>query len=77
MRKKTYHIVPKIGGQWIIKEAGPTIQTFKTQKEAIRYAKTKLGKYGDIVVHKKSGGTIKAERVSDSEAPPRRPPPRT
>lgn len=75
MATKTYHVFPS-NGAWAVKKEGARAETYRTQGEAIKAARTtaKKAKSGQLVVHARDGRIREHETygMSPVQDPPRK-----
>lgn len=74
MSKNTQHVVPNPTGGWSVKKGGAlkATKTFKTQKEAISYARElSRSQRSELYVHKRDGTIRSKDSYGNDPHPPR------
>ena len=74
MAKKTHHVVPNPSGGWSVKKGGAerASKVFKTQVDAIDYAKEQAKKaHSELYVHRKDGTIRERDSYGNDPFPPK------
>jgi Uncharacterized protein conserved in bacteria (DUF2188) len=74
MAKKTHHVVPNPSGGWSVKKGGASraSKVFKTQVDAVDYAKDQAKKaHSELYVHRKDGTIRERDSYGNDPFPPK------
>lgn len=74
MANKDYHVVPKQGGGWTVRQSGSksTLGSFRTQADASSVARTLAQMSGsERVIHRPNGQIRQKDSYGNDPCPPR------
>ena len=74
MAKKSRHVVPNQKDSWSVRKSGASraSRVFKTQSEAIKFARKQAKKEGsELYIHKKDGTIRQKDSYGNDPCPPK------
>lgn len=74
MEKKGHHVVRSLSGGWAVRQSGSSrvSKTFKTQAEAVAYARDRArSEHGELYVHRSDGTISGRDSYGSDPYPPK------